>query len=96
MERFIVKGEVQLSGSVRISGAKNSTLPIMAASLLSSGESVLFNVPDLRDITVMQEIMSLLGAKIRRQGDALLIDTSAVSKVEIPEHLMREMRASVF
>ncbi|TWH48380.1 UDP-N-acetylglucosamine 1-carboxyvinyltransferase [Sporomusa sp. KB1] len=96
MEKFIVKGEVQLSGNVRISGAKNATLPIMAATLLCSGISVIHDVPYLRDIQAMQDILILLGAKIRRQGHTMLIDTSNVSKVEIPEHLMREMRASVF
>ncbi|WP_425060777.1 UDP-N-acetylglucosamine 1-carboxyvinyltransferase 1 [Sporomusa carbonis] len=96
MEKFIVKGEVQLSGNVRISGAKNATLPIMAATLLCSGVNVIHDVPYLRDIQAMQDILTLLGAKISRQGHTMLIDTTNVSKAEIPEHLMREMRASVF
>ena len=96
MEKFIVQGEVQLSGSIKASGAKNATLPIMAATLLCSGVSVIKGIPNLRDINVMQEILALLGAKIKREKDALVIDTSGVSKIEIPEHLMREMRASVF
>lgn len=96
MEKFIVKGEVQLCGNVRISGAKNATLPIMAATLLCSGVSVIHDVPYLRDIQAMQDILTLLGAKISRQGHTMLIDTTNVSKAEIPEHLMREMRASVF
>ncbi|MDR3564942.1 MAG: UDP-N-acetylglucosamine 1-carboxyvinyltransferase [Negativicutes bacterium] len=96
MERFVVTGEVQLNGRVRVSGAKNATLPIMAATLLCSGVSVIHGVPDLRDIRMMQDIMTLLGAKIHREESALVIDTSNVSKQEIPEHLMREMRASVF
>lgn len=96
MEKFIVNGEVQLRGNIRISGAKNATLPVMAASLLCSGESHIYDVPELRDIKAMQDILSLLGAKIIRQGSTLSIDTSAIHKQEIPEHLMREMRASVF
>lgn len=96
MEKFIVQGEVQLRGNIQASGAKNATLPIMAATLLCSGVSVIRGVPNLRDIKVMQDILALLGAKIKREDDALIIDTSGVSKVEIPEHLMREMRASVF
>ncbi|WP_188396876.1 UDP-N-acetylglucosamine 1-carboxyvinyltransferase [Sporomusa sp. GT1] len=96
MEKFIVKGEVQLCGSVRISGAKNATLPIMAATLLCCGVSVIHDVPFLRDIQAMQDILTLLGAKISRQDHTMLIDTTNVSKAEIPEHLMREMRASVF
>lgn len=96
MEKFVVAGEVQLTGRVKVNGAKNATLPLMAATLLCSGISVLHNVPDLRDIAMMRDILQLLGAKIRREGSTLIIDTTGVSKVEIPEHLMREMRASVF
>lgn len=96
MEKFIVTGEVQLTGKIRIGGAKNAALPIMAATLLCSGISILHDVPQLRDIRVMQDILTLLGAKITRDGHSLIIDTTAISKQEIPEHLMREMRASVF
>lgn len=96
MEKFIVTGEVQLQGNLRIGGAKNATLPIMAASLLCSGVSVIHDVPFIRDINAMQDILILLGAKIQREGNTLIIDTTNVSKAEIPEHLMREMRASVF
>lgn len=96
MEKFIVEGEVQLRGSVKISGAKNAALPIMAATLLCSGVNVIHDVPCLRDIKVMQDILTLLGAKIEREGSTLSIDTSSVYKSEVPEHLMREMRASVF
>lgn len=96
MEKFIVQGEVQLNGTVGVSGAKNSTLPIMAATLLCSGESILHNVPFLRDIQVMQDILTMLGSRVKREGKTLIIDTTDVNKAEIPEHLMREMRASVF
>lgn len=96
MEKFVVTGEVQLTGNIRVGGAKNATLPIMAATLLCSGVSVLHDVPQLSDIRAMQEILALLGAKIVQEGSSLIIDTTGVSKQEIPEHLMREMRASVF
>ncbi|MDR1701493.1 MAG: UDP-N-acetylglucosamine 1-carboxyvinyltransferase [Sporomusaceae bacterium] len=96
MEKFIVQGEVQLAGSVKISGAKNAALPVMAATLLCRGVSVIKNAPRLRDIQFMREILSLLGAKIKIENGLLFIDTTHVNKTEIPEHLMREMRASVF
>jgi len=96
MEKFIVKGEVQLNGNIRVSGAKNAILPIMAATLLCSGVSIIHDIPYLRDIKVMQDILTLLGAKITREGSTLLIDTTNINEIEIPEHLMREMRASVF
>ena len=89
MEKFIVQGEVQLNGTVKISGAKNATLPIMAATLLCAGISVIHDVPRLRDISIMQDIMTLLGARIKRQDSSLIIDTTNVNKAEIPEHLMR-------
>lgn len=96
MEKFVVNGEVQLDGRIKVNGAKNATLPLMAATLLCRGVSVIHDVPRLRDIEIMQDIMTMLGAKIRREKSALIIDTSAINTVEIPEHLMREMRASVF
>ncbi|WP_378951975.1 UDP-N-acetylglucosamine 1-carboxyvinyltransferase [Pelosinus sp. sgz500959] len=96
MEKFIVRGEVRLNGNIRVSGAKNAILPIMAATLLCSGISVIHDIPYLRDIKVMQDILSLLGAKITRENNTLIIDTTNIQEVEIPEHLMREMRASVF
>ena len=96
MEKFIVKGEVQLNGTIRMSGAKNAILPIMAATLLCSGISIIHDVPYLRDIKVMQDILALLGAKITREKNTLVIDTTTIQDTEIPEHLMREMRASVF
>lgn len=96
MEKFIVRGEVQLNGNIRVSGAKNAILPIMAATLLCSGISIIHDIPYLSDIKVMQDILTLLGAKITREGSTLIIDTTNIQEVEIPEHLMREMRASVF
>lgn len=96
MDRFIVTGEVQLKGTVRIGGAKNAALPIMAAAVLCPGTSVIHDVPDLSDIKAMQKILVLLGAKVTREGTTLIIDTKALNPVAIPEYLMREMRASVF
>ncbi len=96
MEKFIVRGEVRLNGTIRVGGAKNAILPIMAATLLSSGISIIHDIPYLRDIKVMEDILSLLGAKITRENHSLIIDTSNIQEIEIPEHLMREMRASVF
>lgn len=85
-----------MDGRVKVNGAKNAALPLMAATLLCSGTSVIHGVPDLRDIRMMENIMILLGARIHRENSTLIIDTSNVCRVEIPEHLMREMRASVF
>jgi len=83
-----------LKGQVKISGSKNATLPIMAASLLSSGEVILSGVPDLEDINVMSEVLRIMGAKVRRENDVLIIDSRNISPVEVPESISRKMRAS--
>ena len=94
MEKFIIIGGKRLKGSVRASGAKNAILPIMAASLLSKGESVIHEVPMLLDVEVMKEVLTHLGAKIESDGNRLSINGSRVQSLEIAEDLMRRMRAS--
>jgi len=89
-------------GEVRINGAKNAVLPLMAASMLTPEECVVADVPRLRDIEVMIAILRQLGAVVRwgrdeETGDSLLfIRASELVSYEVPEHLMREMRSSVF
>ena len=94
MDCLVVRGSKPLKGQVRISGSKNSTLPIMAASLLCCGEVVLTGVPDLEDIKVMAQALEVLGAKVKREKDVLIIDGSTVNRVELPEEISRKMRAS--
>lgn len=94
MDCLVVRGAKPLKGQVRISGSKNSTLPIMAASLLCSGEVVLTGVPDLEDIKVMSQALEILGAKVKREDDVLIINGSTVDKYELPEEISRKMRAS--
>lgn len=84
MDCLVVRGAKPLKGQVRISGSKNSTLPIMAASLLCSGEVVLTGVPDLEDIKVMSQALEILGAKVKREDDVLIINGSTVDKYELP------------
>ncbi|MDD2585284.1 MAG: UDP-N-acetylglucosamine 1-carboxyvinyltransferase [Syntrophomonadaceae bacterium] len=94
MERLSIRGSIPLKGHVSISGSKNAILPIMAASLLSSDEVVLSGVPDLEDIKVMSDVLRILGAKVSREADVLIIDSSTVNSHEIPEFVSRKMRAS--
>ena len=97
MEKFIVKeGKVQLNGHIRIGGAKNAALPIMAASILCAGTSIIHDVPNLSDIMLMKQILEILGAKIVYQENTLYIDAKDVNRTAISENLMREMRASIF
>jgi len=83
-----------LQGIVRTSGSKNATLPIMAASLLAAGESVLHEVPRIQDVLIMQNVLEVLGVRARWQGNDLRLDTSGVNTAAVPEDLMRSMRAS--
>ncbi len=94
MDNLLIRGMKPLNGQVKISGSKNSTLPIMAASLLCSGQVVLDGVPDLEDIKVMAEALRVLGATVNREEDILIIDGSKVNSCELPENISRKMRAS--
>ena len=95
MSYYEILGGRPLSGSLAVHGAKNSVLPILAACLLVPGQCVLHNCPDLSDVSATLDILRLLGCRAEREGDTVWIDASALSRSEIPEHLMREMRSSV-
>jgi len=89
-----LRGGRRLKGQVEISGSKNATLPIMAASLMSMGEVVLSGVPDLEDINVMSMALEILGAKVKREASVLVIDARTINNYELPESISRKMRAS--
>ena len=95
MSYYEIQGGRSLSGSLAIHGAKNSVLPILAACLLVPGQCVLRNCPDLSDVSATLDILRLLGCRADREGDVVVIDASSLTRWNIPEHLMREMRSSV-
>ena len=95
MENDIIEGGRKLEGEVTISGAKNAALPIIAATLLNQGISVIENCPDIHDVKIMLTILEELGCKIKRENNKIIVDASTITKSEIPENLMREMRSSV-
>ncbi len=95
MSSFIIQGGRPLNGEAVCQGSKNSSLPILAACILSDREIVLENIPALTDVDATLEILSCLGCRTRREGTVLTVDPSGVSAVEIPDDLMREMRSSV-
>ena len=95
MQSFIVNGGRRLNGSLRVQGSKNSALPILAATLLVKGKSVIHNVPDLSDIRCTLGILKNLGCSVSRESGTVYVDSSCASGYEIPESLMREMRSSV-
>ncbi|MBB5348760.1 UDP-N-acetylglucosamine 1-carboxyvinyltransferase [Desulfoprunum benzoelyticum] len=95
MEKLIVEGGVALQGTVRISGAKNAALPLIAATLLAPGRHRLGNVPNLRDTRTFLKLMENLGVRHERLGDVLTIDSTDLRSAEAPYDLVKTMRASV-
>lgn len=95
MDKIIVSGGKRLKGSVKISGAKNSALPIMAATLLTRGNSIIKNVPHLQDVTAMSHLLVTLGANIVISGNEITIKCDKVKRPFIHYDLVRKMRASI-
>ncbi len=95
MSAFIIRGVRPLSGSVKVHGAKNSVLPILAATIVCGGQSVIHNCPELSDVDSSMRILRHLGCIAYRDGEAVVIDSSTMNRVDIPDCLMREMRSSV-
>jgi UDP-N-acetylglucosamine 1-carboxyvinyltransferase len=95
MDRLLVTGGRRLSGSVRINGAKNSALKLMAASLLAEGTTVIENVPRIVDCLTMAEVLEHLGAGVAWEGSTVSIDTTGATGLETPYELVRKMRASI-
>jgi len=96
LDKLVIEGGRPLSGSIRIHGAKNAALPIMAASLMCEGQVQLRNVPRLLDIDVMLGILSRLGCVAVQQGDTVILDASGANSSHVPEDLMKQMRSSIF
>jgi UDP-N-acetylglucosamine 1-carboxyvinyltransferase len=95
MDALKIRGQEPLSGIIDISGSKNATLPIMAATILAPGKSRLGRVPDLADVRTLQRVLAHLGIKIERNGPELNLDASDITEFEAPYELVRTMRASI-
>jgi UDP-N-acetylglucosamine 1-carboxyvinyltransferase len=95
MEKLIITGNGPLHGEVKIAGAKNAALPVIAASLLTPEPLEISNIPGVRDITTALELLELLGCKVDRQDSELTIDSSAVHCVRAPYELVKTMRGSI-
>ncbi|TCS94624.1 UDP-N-acetylglucosamine 1-carboxyvinyltransferase [Hazenella coriacea] len=96
MEHFVIDGGNPLTGSVRVQGAKNAALPIMAATVLAEGVHEIRGVPQLTDIAAMCNILEALGAVIERTHTTIRIDTTSIQHSHIPDDLMSQMRSSIF
>lgn len=94
MAKYYIEGGRRLAGEIQMHGAKNSVLPILAATLLT-GKSVLHNCPALSDVDAACNILTYLGCAIERCGDSVIITADNLNSCDIPDELMREMRSSV-
>lgn len=97
MERLFIKGGERLRGEVSVHGAKNSSLPILAATLLSGGETVLHNCPKLSDVDAAIEILLHLGCRVKREAGTgtVIVNSDSANVSAIPQKLMHEMRSSI-
>ncbi len=95
LAKYIVHGGNKLEGEICLRGAKNSVLPIIAATLLNEGESIIHNVPHIADVKVMMDILTYIGCYAKMEDGTLIINTKNISSSEIPEDFVRKMRSSI-
>jgi UDP-N-acetylglucosamine 1-carboxyvinyltransferase len=97
MSKYVIKGGNGLTGKVKISGAKNSALKVMASSIISSGKVTIRNVPDIEDVKTMVEVLKTLGAEVSfdTTKNIVYIDPHNIESFEAPYELVRKMRASI-
>lgn len=94
-EIIVARESAHVSGTVQVSGAKNSALKLIAAAILGQGASTIRNVPHITDIDIMIEVLESLGAHVEREGDVVVVDTTDVDKYVTPYELVSKMRASI-
>ncbi|MCH7337768.1 UDP-N-acetylglucosamine 1-carboxyvinyltransferase [Acinetobacter sp. NIPH 2699] len=95
MDKFLITGGVKLEGEVRISGAKNAALPLLAAMILADSPITLTNVPNLKDVNTLVELIAGLGITMRYEGETVCADASTLDNQFAPYELVKTMRASI-
>src|SRR5215218_8999187 len=95
MDEIVITGGTRLRGEIRISGAKNSALPILASTILGGGECVITNVPRVVDVLTMGKLLGILGASVTHEGNRAVIQADVIHSTEAPYDLVKTMRASV-
>ncbi len=95
MYKYIIKGGNKLQGNTYVSGSKNASLPILAATIISGKTTKLYNVPDIEDVKTTIEILKHLGCKVERNGNKVIINSKDANKTNITDDLMRKLRSSV-
>lgn len=95
MPRFLIDGNKSLRGEVLVQGSKNSVLPILAATVLCSGQCVIHNCPDILDVVFSIKILRYLGGQVFREGKSVIVNMENMKKWDVPDFLMKEMRSSI-
>ncbi len=95
MSLYRIVGGNRLNGNIRVEGAKNAVLPVLAATILNGGESIIENVPALNDVDTMLEILTSLGCSVYYQNNTVAVDSSNITSNEIPTVLVKRMRSSI-
>ena len=95
MYKYIIKGGNKLHGETYVSGSKNASLPILAATIISGKTTKLYNVPDIEDVRITIEILRKLGCKVKKEKNRIIINSKDATKTVIPDELMRKLRSSV-
>ena len=95
MDQIVIKGGLPLKGKIRVSGAKNAALPILASTLLGGGDCIITNLPQVRDTVTLNKLLGLLGARVQVDTGQAVIDTTTVQSTEAPYELVKTMRASI-
>ena len=96
MDKFVIHGGKELNGGVKINGAKNASLALMPATLLTAGKSILYNTPELNDVYTMLKLLNYLGVKSEFTDHTLELDTSNITSQDAPYEHVKKMRASVY
>jgi UDP-N-acetylglucosamine 1-carboxyvinyltransferase len=94
MDKFLIQGGTPLEGEIRVSGAKNSALPALAACLLTAGRVTLNRIPPVRDIGTMEKLLAHIGARLKHSSGALIVEAAEIEHPEAPYELVKTMRAS--
>ena len=95
MDKLLIQGGTHLSGEIAISGAKNAALPILCAALLTAEPVTFTNVPQLKDIGTLLELLAQMGVKVAREADTVTLDASGLNNPVAPYEMVKTMRASI-
>ncbi len=95
MAELLIEGSRRLEGEIKVQGAKNSVLPILASSIICKDECIIHNCPHISDVKATIKILNYLGCKTTFEGNTLIVNSKDISKNNIPDFLMREMRSSI-